>query len=209
MKSIGIISGAGPLAGIVLHQKIIYFYNKKGIYKDKDFPLIKHISFPFFSTDISGVFDFYLSKKELSNAISMCSNVDKIYLACNSLLLSVPPEFQELVFDPRKTITQKIKNKEVVILASQSSIENEIYKNISTSVKYPSHEIQNKINTLIEKVMRGLKNNSETKKQFNELIAQVSHKYPQDVILLGCTELCVFEPIENCINVLDIIAEHI
>lgn len=208
MKSIGIISGAGPVAGIVLHQKIIDFYNKKGIYKDKDFPLIKHISFPFLSTDISGVFDFDLSKKELSNAIAMCTNVDQIYLACNSLLPSVSPEFQDLVFDPRKLISQKISNKEVIILASQSSIKNEIYKKISQYVRYPSDKIQDKINNLIEIVMRGLKD-LETKNQFNELIRNVSEQYPQAVILLGCTELCVFESKENCINVLDAIVENI
>ena len=114
MKSIGIISGAGPVAGVVLHQKIINFYNQSGKYKDKDFPLIQHISFPFSSTDILGVFNFELSKKELTN-------VDKIYLACNSLLLSVPFEFKNKVFDPRKAITEKINNQEVFILTRRKT----------------------------------------------------------------------------------------
>lgn len=57
--------------------------------------------------------------------------------------------------------------------------------------------------------MRGLKDDFSTKQQFNDLILEVSQQHPQAVILLGCTELCVFDKIKNSINVLDVIAENI
>jgi aspartate racemase len=47
-KSIGIIGGAGPLAGAFLLERVLSISNKTyGCYRDSDFPKIFLISFPF------------------------------------------------------------------------------------------------------------------------------------------------------------------
>lgn len=203
MKSIGIVSGAGPYAGIILHQKIIKRYNQLGYINDNDFPLIKHISYPFSSTDVNGVVNFHLSQKELVQAIKMCDEVEKIALACNTLLPSLSEKHKKLVFDPRETLKDICFDKQIVVLASVSSVKSELYSDISKKVIYPSLEIQSQVNQVINKVMQG----NIAQKVFEEMIIEVKSLYPQSLILLGCTELCVFDDNETTINILDIIAE--
>ena len=47
MFSIGIISGAGPMAGVELLRLIIEFCQKEGAFRDRDFPEIHLINIPF------------------------------------------------------------------------------------------------------------------------------------------------------------------
>lgn len=205
MKSIGILAGAGPYAGIVLHKKIIEYYNAKGIYKDCDFPLIKHVSYPFKCTDASGVMDIKLSIIEMKRAIEILGDVSIIALACNSLLPSIPINYTHKIIDPRVHLKKLIDKKAVLILASQTSCDKEVYKQISDIIYYPEFEIQNKINFLIEQVMKGILNEN----YFHDLITQCRLQYPNVIILLGCTELCVFENRHNTINIMDILVKEI
>lgn len=205
MKSIGILAGAGPYAGIVLHKKIIEYYNAKGIYKDCDFPLIKHVSYPFKCTDASGVMDIQLAIKEMSLAIEILGDVSIIALACNSLLPSIPINHAHKIIDPRAHLQKFIDKRAVLILASQTSCDKEVYKQISDIIYYPEFEIQNRINYLIDQVMRGIINEN----YFNDLITQCRLQYPNAIILLGCTELCVFKNQDNTINMMDILVKEI
>jgi aspartate/glutamate racemase len=204
MKSIGIISGAGPYAGIVLHQKIIKICNDSGCKKDVEFPLIKHISYPFASTDINGVVDFILSQKELSKAIQMCNEVDQIALACNSLLPSLNEINKVLVFDPRTILKKMYIDQPVIVLASVSSVQSGLYDDITNDIIYPDKHMQEKVNKIIDEVMQGNIN----QKLFDDLISEVKKNKPDILILLGCTELCVFKDEKSTINILDIIAKN-
>lgn len=202
MKSIGIISGAGPYAGLVLHQKIIKLCNSLGYKKDVEFPLIKHISYPFASTDIDGVINFPLSQKELAYAIEMCSDVDKIALACNSLLPSLSDINKTMVFDPRRVLKDKFFNEPLLVLASVSSVQSGLYDSLSKNIFYPDATIQKKVNQIIDEVMQGHIN----QKIFHDFIDNL--KMGNTKILLGCTELCVFKDKESTINILDVIAQN-
>lgn len=68
-KSIGIVGGAGPLAGVFLLERILYLSGKRyGCHKDADFPKVFLISFPFsemLCTDI----DSAKLKKELGECL--------------------------------------------------------------------------------------------------------------------------------------------
>ena len=202
MKSIGIISGAGPYTGLVLHQKIIKLCNSLGYKKDVEFPLIKHISYPFASTDIEGVINFPLSQKELANAIEMCTDVDKIALACNSLLPSLSHVNKSMVFDPRVVLKDKFFNEPLLVLASVSSVQSGLYDSVSKNIFYPDAIIQKKVNQIIDEVMQGYIN----QEMFHALINNLRKNNPK--ILLGCTELCVFRDEESTINILDVIAQN-
>ena len=69
-KSIGIIGGAGPLAGAFLLDRVLSISSKKyGCYKDADFPEIFLISFPF-SEMLSPNLNIAQLRKELRQCIN-------------------------------------------------------------------------------------------------------------------------------------------
>jgi len=196
---LAIISGAGPYAGVVFHKKIIEKYNKLGYYKDKDFPLIQHISYPFHSLDESGVCSMALARQEAQEVTSMLGDASRVFLICNSLLDNF-----EGVVDTREIINaylEKNQIKSIYILASQSSIDSEIYKNLHTHIEFPDVKTQEKTTQIIKDVMMGNYSNQK----FLELIKEIDHP----CILLGCTELCIYEALCNTINVLDLLVDTI
>jgi len=86
-KPIGIISGAGPLAGAALLDRILYLAGSTyGCYKDGDFPKIFLLSFPF-SEMLSPEMDIAQLQKELSSCLSQLrkSGAAVLAIACNTL----------------------------------------------------------------------------------------------------------------------------
>lgn len=186
---IGIISGAGPYAGTVLHQKIIERYNREGCYLDRDFPLIMHVSYPFTSLDSGGLVDPIKAKEELGIALDLLGNVDVVLLACNSLLNCTTK-----VLDPRPHLADR----KYYLLASASSVASGIYGSDMTAA---TEEEQIVVNNIIEDVMRGI----FCDKKILQLVKSISSRYPEHTVLLGCTELCVFRDIPNSVNILDVL----
>lgn len=91
-KTIGIIGGAGPAAGVAIHQMILEEWRAKHIrgmaaQSDTDFPDIVHTSFHVDDAGFSGDFDPIELERSLRKAVRVLevAEVDAVVVACNSI----------------------------------------------------------------------------------------------------------------------------
>ncbi|MDO8955119.1 MAG: hypothetical protein Q7V63_09770 [Gammaproteobacteria bacterium] len=119
---IGIISGAGPMAGISLLKQIIVGCQKRGAWKDADFPEIHLLSFPF-SDMLSVESKPEKVRAELAHCIKQLENhCEHILIACNTLHLFLPEPPPHLLVHLISLIKSRLpKNSKPLILASLSS----------------------------------------------------------------------------------------
>src|SRR5690606_27079959 len=86
-KRLGIISGAGPMAGALFLKKIIKAYQAIGAWKDEDFPLMYLINYPF-SDMLNNGYEYNLIQKELLSCIDELQfKCDYIVITCQTLHL--------------------------------------------------------------------------------------------------------------------------
>lgn len=93
---IGIISGAGPMAGALLYKKIIENYQTQwGAVQDQDFPEIALINYPF-SAMLSGL-ESASNECRLRSELEICLvqlrnlGCKRVGIACNTLYAFLPP----------------------------------------------------------------------------------------------------------------------
>lgn len=85
--TIGIVGGAGPLAGAALFEKLLRTAQIQfGCWKDADFPKIFLINFPF-SEMLSGEVDAAQIRRELNSCLTQLRNngAEVLAIACNTL----------------------------------------------------------------------------------------------------------------------------
>ena len=121
----GIISGAGPMAGALLYQRVIEKLQREGACRDADFPTILLLNYPF-SEMLSEKLDNNKVREELITALSQVSkSVDHVYIACQTLhgFLEAPEldEFKvvSLLALTKQAIGKNTKN--IAVVASRTS----------------------------------------------------------------------------------------
>ena len=94
---IGLVGGAGPMAGALLFSKIIQNYqSKKNAWQDEDFPEIILLSYPF-SQMLSGA-ESAGNASRLQTELRICLaqlrdwGCDRIVIACNTLHAFAPSD---------------------------------------------------------------------------------------------------------------------
>jgi aspartate/glutamate racemase len=119
---LGIISGAGPMAGISLLKQTISLFQKNGAWRDSDFPEIHLISYPF-SDMLSKNFDRDKVKAELAHCIrSLQRNCQHIAIACNTLHLFLPEQTLPQLVNIIELVKAKLpKGTTPLVVASQTS----------------------------------------------------------------------------------------
>lgn len=189
-KTIGIVGGAGPLAGAALLKKVLqYAKTLYGCYKDADFPKILLVSYPF-SDMLSSQVDDTQIRRELNDCLrELCnSGASVVAVACNTLHAFLeepkPPIF--FVHLLRELIPEISKNEVPLVLCTSTSQRKQIHRRFFPC-SYPNKEVQLQVDSIIDTILKG----EDDTKISADLTALVEGEV-QNTIILGCTELSIF-----------------
>ena len=132
-KKIGIVSGAGPIAGLKLLEMIIKKLQDSGCWKDWHFPEIILHNFPF-SEMLEEPIDKKVLSDELFYSINFLNNngCDEIYIACQTLHLFIDQRSKESnVISLFDLIRKKVDPTEkYAVIASFTSCKNKLHKKL-------------------------------------------------------------------------------
>jgi aspartate racemase len=191
-KSIGIISGAGPLAGVCLLEQIFCLARELyGCWRDEDFPKVMFVSFPF-SDMLSEEMDVPQIQGELRECLKKLRDdgASVIGIACNTLhaflgkdeghhsdLLQLPQLAAEAI--PLSAVP--------LVLGTSTSMRFGLYRRRFPCI-YPDEDAQTEADRIITQILKG----DEPDRVVQELRSLIQEQ-DADVILLGCTELSLYK----------------
>lgn len=178
----GIISGAGPMAGALLYQRVIEMLQEKiGAWKDDDFPKILLYNVQF-SEMLLGDVNNNTVRGELIAALEFMVNyVDYIYIACQTLHIFLSQEeiCKYKVVNLISLVKPYVNNKKAYVVASRTSRSFDLHsKLLDVTCEYLAPE---KSDISINQILKG----SWQRLEWLESLA----KYKS--IILGCTEFSV------------------
>lgn len=209
-KCLGIIGGAGPMAGALLFQKIVHVCQQQyGCQADMDFPKTLLYSYPF-SDMLQGVDEAKKTRiqKEVNDCLSLLvqNGASLVAIACNTLHAFLPEtlpsgaQFFHMVDETAYAI-QKSGCRRAFILASTTSASCRLHaKSFSRffDCEYPNSEFQGALQTLIHTILAG-KQSKRDAEMLSELLQRqkkmMKSKGSEDekiALVLGCTELSLF-----------------
>lgn len=189
-KSIGIIGGAGPLAGAFLLERVLSLSGKiYGCCRDADFPKVFLISFPF-SEMLSHEVDAAKLRQELRDCLTQLrkNGASVLAVACNTLhaFLDEKEELSDLVHLPRTLAAELSLIEEPLVFCTSTSAQLGLHKRFFPCT-YPDIQTQKQIDGIIHQILVG-EDQQMILKKLQELIqAQVA-----STVILGCTELSLF-----------------
>jgi len=196
MKTIGIIGGAGPVAGTLLTKQIIQsFQTNYGYIDDYDFPKIILYSYPFAEMlrPNSGLQKDSEVARQLKDAVDFLikSDAETIGIACNTLHSYLDDVYSEKIVNMVAITKSYLKKRKAntFILCTRTSAQNNLYDN--SSCFFPDQEGQKYIDQLIRKVLSGFFSYRENNELQDYLIAEIKKNPLINNVLLGCSELSV------------------
>lgn len=211
-KSIGIIGGAGPLAGAFLLERVLTLANQSyGCYRDADFPEIFLISFPF-SEMLSPTVDADKIRNELSTCLNRLrtNGASILAIACNTLhaFLDEREELSNLIHLPKALVTEIPCGEKPLIFCTSTSARFGLHKRFF-DCNYPDILTQKQVDDLIDQILKG----SDKKMIINKL-EELLKAQKEQIIVLGCTELSIFTasldlPNKIIIDPLEVVANNI
>ncbi|MFZ4773108.1 MAG: aspartate/glutamate racemase family protein [Chlamydiia bacterium] len=183
---IGIIGGAGPIAGALLFEKIIESCQRKyGCTHDADFPYCLLLNYPF-SDVLGSKIEQPLIESQLHECFSTFSRneITIVAIACNTLHAFLPsiPENIQLVHLIEETGRFLALNgwKNPLVLCTSTSAKTELHARYFPS-RYLEPKEQAMIDLLVDQITIG-----KDLEQARDLINQLQIEGP---LILGCTEL--------------------
>jgi len=211
-KTIGIIGGAGPLAGATLLNRILSLSaSKYGCYKDADFPKILLISFPF-SEMLTSDSNATQLRKELEECLLQLRSQGAAILgiACNTLhaFLDEKQCVDGLVHLPQTTARALNSLEKPLVFCTSTSMRHGLHQQFFPCI-YPDAQTQDQVDEVIDLILRGCDQKKVVKKLRTLIQAQTTH-----TIVLGCTELSLLFPYiqsaeKTIIDPLEIMANQI
>lgn len=211
-KSIGIIGGAGPLAGAFLLERVLFLSGKiYGCYRDADFPKVFLISFPF-SEMLSPNMDIAKLRKELSECLKQLrkNGASVLAIACNTLhaFLDEKDELSDLIHLPRMLAEEVSLSDEPLVFCTSTSAQFGLHKQFLPCT-YPDIQIQQEVDGIIDQILKGTNQSVILEKLKKLLQAQTAN-----TVILGCTELSLFSahlsvPNKLIIDPLEVMANKI
>jgi aspartate racemase len=185
-KIIGVVGGAGPLAGLYMIERMIKYAQKNyNCYRDEDFPSIILLSYPF-----SDMLSVDVDNAKVSAELSGCINKLKsdgacqIVIACNTLHAFLQKEVD--ITNMMSVLGQNLSESQIsnpVVLCSGASARYQIHQQYF-DCEYPDQMMQNRVDELIERVLHG-----ECKEEMAAMLQGIIRQIANEVIILGCTEL--------------------
>jgi aspartate racemase len=207
-KTIGIIGGAGPLAGAFLLERILTLSGKEyGCYKDADFPQVFLISYPF-SEMLSPDRDRRKLTQELSGCLDLLrkNGASVLAIACNTLHVFLEENEQDDLVHLPRTLAEEISLTETpLVFCTSTSAESGLHKQFFPC-SYPDRETQLEVDGLIDDILKGAGLIGKLEKLLEAQTAKT--------IILGCTELSLFSarlsvPGKVIIDPLEVMAKKI
>jgi aspartate/glutamate racemase len=182
-QSFGIISGAGPMAGLLLYRRIIELLQAQGAWQDSDFPAIFLMNVSF--SDMFSQKNHHVVRFELIQALeTLRQQACYIYIACQTLhaFLSFDEMRQYGIVSLIDLIRADIRHshKSIRVVASKTSRALNLHDKIheSAAVQYLNPVVSDKA---IDIILRGLK---------PDLTWLIQETFEHTVVL-GCTEFSV------------------
>ena len=217
---IGIIGGAGPLAGALLVKNIVTCCQKSyNAVKDSDFPKIILVSYPF--SQMLKPNTRYQKEDQVSRELEETliflekSGASILAIACNTLHGFIPNTKKDwplvnLIQETKQAVSKKGIQK-TLVLCSKTSREKRVFED--KNFIFPKDSEQDFIDEIIECTLAG----KATVKESNAILELVEKRNNTHISLLfGCTEFSVLfdmYPVKNkiihTIDPLSIIAESI
>lgn len=189
-KTIGIIGGAGPLAGAQFLEKLfVRCTNDYGCYRDCDYPRVVLLSFPF-----SEMLSYEMDSEKIRGELAAClqvlkqNGVELSVIACNTLhaFLDFSVSYEGLILLPQQVITNLVPGQKPLVLCTSTSNRYQIHKQFFDCA-YPSEEDQREIDLIIERILRG-----EDEKMILMDLRRWIQGADNQTIVLGCTELSLY-----------------
>lgn len=202
---IGIVGGAGPIAGMLLFEDIISIcQHKYGCHKDADFPYIMLLNYPF--TDMLHGVDVPAQRTQITNQLRDCfkkfieNKIDIIAIACNTLHAFLTPEIVNEVTDKGGKFVHMIKEtaikskdfEDVFVLCSDTSAKRQLHKSFF-DCSYPNPTFQTEVQELIDKTLTGTYNEKDVRQFVQKLNSfhDIKNHNEKTALVLGCTEFSV------------------
>lgn len=211
-KCIGILGGAGPLAGVFLLERIFSLAGKiYGCHRDADFPKVFLISFPFSEMLCPNINTPEL-RKELSECLEQLrkNGASVLGIACNTLhaFLDEKEEGSDLIHLPRILAEEVSSSDKPLVFCTSTSVQFGLHKRFFPC-SYPDIQTQQEIDRLIDQILKGSERSVTSKKLEKLLQAQTA-----DTVILGCTELSLFSadlsvPNKTILDPLELMANKI
>lgn len=195
MKKLGIIGGAGPLAGSLLYETLIQESYALG----SPIPEIVLINYPF--TRGLSLDERQENEKTICQELQYCihilakSGVELGVVACNTLHLfferHIYPSIQfcclpEIVVKA----AQEKKHQRLLILGSQNTCQYDLYQLDEIKTVYPSDQHQKTVDQIIDRILKG-KILKEDSLSITHVIEKTLQQDDFEGIVLGCTEFPV------------------
>jgi len=193
-KTIGIIGGAGPMAGILLAQKVMAICQQRyGCKQDSDFPKLTLVSYPFSEmlVPLPTPERREAITHELTEAISSLKEADYLAIACNTLHSFLPKKtpkgFPKLINMLEETRRVLLKQKMALILCTSTSRQAKLH-NLPCKSQYP--EAQHTLDQVIDDILR-IGPSPTQREALENLIKDEADEC--DAVVLGCTELSLLQ----------------
>lgn len=186
--SLGILTGAGPMAGIHAAKQIIQtLQTSHQCQEDKDFPNYRLVNLPF-----SNMLDDDICEDQIQNELIFGIDLlkkmgcQKWLIACNTLHAFLPEPYEKMP-ELIHLVDLTIKNihhteEKPIILCTSTSRKKDLYGR-RFQCEYPRSDIQIQVDDLIADVLRGQQNKA----------IQSMHKifslFKGRTFILACTEL--------------------
>lgn len=187
-KIIGIVGGAGPLAGSRLLERVFAISNQQyGCYRDADYPQVLLNSYPF-SDMLTSEKNEKLVRAELSLSLNQlrAQGAEVLAIACNTLhnFLEAEQDRDDLLHLPRLLAGEC--GEMPLVLCTSTSRESKLHSQFFECV-YPELSAQLQVDYLIDRILKG----DATDPIVADLLALIEQERASTVIL-GCTELSLF-----------------
>lgn len=179
-KSLGIVSGAGPMAGVVLMQKIIELYQQQGSWKDADFPLIRLLNYPF-SDMLSDDYDIQAIQKELLMCLNeLSASCDYVLISCQTLHAFLPKNYNNpKLLDFFGIIQASLPPGPIWVAASYTSSQKQLHSvKLNRDCFYLNPK---KCQSKIDSILKGEQTD----------MSWLEKKAESQPLLLGCTEFSI------------------
>jgi aspartate racemase len=178
---IGIVGGAGPLAGTFLAERIFRLAQERyGAHYDRDFPELHLLSYPF-SDMLSPQVERAKIAKELFSCLQRLRNSGAkiLAIACNTLHLFLDDIPDDLVHLPNE-VGKKLQGTIPLVLCTSTSAKGALHRQFFPCL-YPDEKTQRQVDRIIDEILQG-------KEAAATLIALIQQQ-TEPAIVLGCTEL--------------------
>lgn len=211
-RPIGIVGGAGPMAGVLMLEKIFRIAQERyGCHHDADFPKVFLLSFPF-SNMLSSSVDSAQMRKELDSCLTQLrgSGAEALAIACNTLHLFLEEDkwSKNLVHLP-KEVAKQLGGQIPLVLCTSTSANAKLHYQFFPC-RYPSAAAQQQTDQAIDWILKG----EPDERVMAILSAVLAKEESASTVILGCTELSLLKnPLtrlgKKIIDPLEIAAETI